>query len=332
MDKDKIDVSIIIPVYNVERYIAECLDSVMAQQTACHIECFVVDDCGTDNSMSIARELIGNYRGQIDFNIITREKNGGLSAARNSGISAARGKYIYFLDSDDVITPDCIDSLMDRAKRHPSAQIIVGNFQTFPQRDVYRHLSLEGKKFPDYSDDVRWIRSIFLSKFPVTSWNKLIKRNFILQNNLYFKEGILHEDNHWQAQAYHMIESIAVVNRVTYLYRMREGSITAGPDSNRKRLNNMRIILDEMFSKKVAWDKGWAEWVYYSLSDLKFSPIYRNDRVAALDLFKSMARRIQHNNGVPTVMRLLFGYWGAVSHRGQERLVNFIFRMYWNRI
>ena len=94
-------VSIVIPVYNVEPYIEECLQSVMRQSYRGEIECILIDDCGTDNSMGIAVQLIEEYNGPIDIKVMHHEHNQGLSAARNTGIDAACGDYIYFLDSDD---------------------------------------------------------------------------------------------------------------------------------------------------------------------------------------------------------------------------------------
>ena len=93
------DISIIIPIYNVEKYVAECLNAVISQ-TYDHskIECILVDDCTPDNSMVIVNEIIGKYNGEMTFNIIGHEQNLGLSAARNTGIEAAAGKYIYFID------------------------------------------------------------------------------------------------------------------------------------------------------------------------------------------------------------------------------------------
>ena len=104
-------ISIIIPVYNVEQYIEECLLSVANQTMTEGIECIIVDDCGPDNSAAIAKRFVDSYQGDIRFTFIQRENNGGLSAARNTGIEAATGEYIYFLDSDDFIVPECIKTL-----------------------------------------------------------------------------------------------------------------------------------------------------------------------------------------------------------------------------
>ena len=94
-------VSIIIPIYNVAPYIKRCLQSV-ADQTYKDIECILIDDCGSDNSINLAKEFIYDYKGNILFTILHHEENKGLSAARNTGLRYAKGEYVYFLDSDDI--------------------------------------------------------------------------------------------------------------------------------------------------------------------------------------------------------------------------------------
>lgn len=266
------DVSIIIPVYNVELYVSDCVKSVISQDCAdtCRIECLIVDDCGMDNSMNIVSSIIAGYSGPIKFRIIHRDTNGGLSAARNTGIREAKGKYVFFLDSDDLITSDCIMSLFGIAQKNPGVEIVTGDFQTFPKKDEFRYMSLKDKNFPEYTDDKTLIRNIFLAEMPVTAWNKLISRIFIIDNNLFFKEGILHEDNHWMAMAYHVITNIAFLNRVVYLYRMRIGSIIFSEGASTRRYYNYANIYAEMFTKKVVWDRPWAKWVFEGLLYLKF--------------------------------------------------------------
>lgn len=304
-----IDVSIIIPVYNVEDYVAECLQSVMAQTADCTMECIVVDDRGSDDSMAVVKRTIADYNGPVEFRIITREVNGGLSAARNTGIRAARGRYVYFLDSDDIIVRDCVSSLLAVADMHPGVEIVTGDFQTFPEKNVYRHLSLQGKNFPEYSENKNWIRSVFLTKYPIIACNKLISRIFIIENNLYFKEGILHEDNHWHAMAYHVVGKIAFVDRILYMYRMRFGSITQSEDVALRRINNMGVICREMFAKEVSWDRPWAKWVFDSLCQFKFSINYKPSSELTKKVLGSCALIVSKNKSCPLPMRMLFRYF-----------------------
>lgn len=301
------DVSIIIPVYNVAPYVQECLNSVSDQSAGVKIECLIVDDCGTDNSIEIANRFIRKYSGPISFRILKREHNGGLSAARNSGIKQAQGKYIYLLDSDDRISSNCIEKLYGCALKYPDAEIITGDFQTFPTPDIHKTLSLAGKNFPEHSTDIEWIRSVLLSSFPITAWNKLITRDFILRNDLYFREGIIHEDNHWHALAYPYLRSVAFVFNVTYYYRMRQGSITMSEGVERKRFENMSIIYTEMFSRNMdQWDYPWMKWMIFAMFSFRFpNEKFIDDRKR---MYVKLNKLIKQNKSIPFLIRLAFKY------------------------
>ena len=111
-------ISIIIPIYNVEKYVAECLNSVISQ-TYDHskIECIIVNDCTPDKSMDIVNKIIGKYSGEMTFITHRHKENKGLSSARNTGISIATGEFLYFLDSDDYIYPNSIELLMEGVEK-----------------------------------------------------------------------------------------------------------------------------------------------------------------------------------------------------------------------
>ena len=104
-------ISIIVPIYNVEEFIAECLQSVVAQ-TYRDYELILVDDCGTDGSMSVAARFASHPALEGKMRILRHDRNRGLSAARNTGTAAAKGKYVLFLDSDDILAPDCLQLLV----------------------------------------------------------------------------------------------------------------------------------------------------------------------------------------------------------------------------
>jgi glycosyltransferase involved in cell wall biosynthesis len=105
-------VSIIVPFYNAEKYIHRCFDSIV-NQTYANIECIFIDDCSPDHCYAILQTRIAEYAGKIDFQIIRHAQNKGVSAARNTGTLAAKGDYVYYLDSDDEITRDCIETLVN---------------------------------------------------------------------------------------------------------------------------------------------------------------------------------------------------------------------------
>ena len=126
--------SIIIPVYNVAPYIANCLRSVMEQSYDDSMECIVVDDCGKDDSIAIAERLINEYEGSIFFEIVHHDQNRGLSASRNTGLTHAKGEYIFFLDSDDEITEDCIEKMMAVVMKDPAVELVQGTYIYYHNR------------------------------------------------------------------------------------------------------------------------------------------------------------------------------------------------------
>ena len=123
----------IVPVYQVELYIEECLRSVMRQAYDGEMECLVIDDCGTDSSMAIVERLIKAYNGPVRFTVIHHERNSGLSASRNTGIQHASGNYLFFLDSDDTIAVNCIAILMGMVKADSAIELVQGNTETYPK-------------------------------------------------------------------------------------------------------------------------------------------------------------------------------------------------------
>ena len=209
-------ISIIIPVYNVASYIEACIKSVMRQTYSGVIECLIVDDRGTDESIAIAGRMIEAYDGPIQFQILYHEQNRGLSAARNTGTEAAKGEYVYYLDSDDEITEDCIQKLLMPVLQDPTIEMVQGN-STALVKEHQSSLVISNEN----------VRECFYHKHQllVYAWNKLIKRSFLTQNKLSFKEGILWEDSYWLFFLLKRLKNVYFIPDVTYLHKNRPGSI-----------------------------------------------------------------------------------------------------------
>ena len=208
-------VSIIVPVYNVENYVEECFQSIARQTYTGAMECIFVDDCGTDRSVALVEEMIAAYRGPIAFKMLHHERNRGLSAARNTGLREASGDYVYFIDSDDSITPECIALLSALAKKYPGVDMVQGS--TYCEHNGFR---LNEKLLPEYNSNKRWIGKQFLSRrLPITAWNRLVRRDFLLKNGLIFEEGVIHEDELWTFLLAKHLQSIAFCFVDTYMYR-----------------------------------------------------------------------------------------------------------------
>lgn len=214
-------ISIIIPVYNVESYISKCIESVL-NQTYKEFEIIIVDDGSPDNSIKIAQKYA-----DIDKRItIIRKENGGLSDARNAGMQEAKGKYIYFLDSDDYIEDILLEKVINCAEKNNSDVIIFGYFV-------------------DYVDDkgsVKYTNNVFLNTTELEvkyegsfivdnnllamlgyAWNKFYKRDYLINNNIKFEKGVsLIEDILFNELALTKSKNIFILKNQLYHYTHRD--------------------------------------------------------------------------------------------------------------
>lgn len=240
-------VSVIIPVYNVEPYIARCLQSVMNQTYEGPLECILVDDGCTDNSVAIVECMLAGYDGAIAFKILHHENNRGQSAARNTGTDAAIGEYIYYLDSDDAMTPDCITLMVAEVEKYPGLEMAFGDID-----NVYDNgLRVEKMLYygpPCCINNNDWVRFQFFkadSVFPGVVVNKLIKAGFLKSNVLRFKEGVIHEDDHWSFYVYKKLKNLSIIGKCTYLRYVREGSIMTTLTKQRT-ADSVIVILEDL--------------------------------------------------------------------------------------
>ena len=178
-------VSIIIPVYNVSKYIERCLKSVLGQ-TWKDLEIILVDDCTPDDSMDIVRGILETSSRSDIVTILKHEKNRGLSAARNTGIRQATGNYLYFLDSDDYLPANGIELLADAAIQY-DVDFVIGNYEITgsprwtPPLLLDTCLLVNNKEILSaYSKD----------KWYVMAWNKLIRKSFVNDSSLFFRKGL----------------------------------------------------------------------------------------------------------------------------------------------
>ena len=234
-------VSVIIPVYQVSDYVVRCLGSVMSQ-TYSDIECIIVDDATLDDSIEKCEKIIKDYDGPIQFRIHHHEKNRGLSAARNTGIDAASGEYIFFLDADDEITPDCIEKLASKVMEDDSIEMVQGSFiKDFGDEIIryqYKDLRITN------NDEVRR-QFLYNRNINYGVWNKLIKRVFVLENRLYNKDGILCEDLLWTFFLIKYLKNAYLCHEITYYYKLRPGSIVTGKSLEEKGKSEV-IIYEEI--------------------------------------------------------------------------------------
>lgn len=220
-------VSVIIPIYNVEEYLEQCIQSVI-DQTLKEIEIICVNDGTQDNSMEIVHRLAEN-----DARItIVEKENGGLSSARNAGINKAKGKYILFLDSDDYLKADTLEKLWNIAWKKELDDVF------FLAEAFYEseELSLKHKSYDKYYMRNKtypgvWVGQDLFSEFmrnddfKPSACLQFIRREILCENNIDFYEGIIHEDNLFTLQILALTKRVACVEDAFYMRRIRENSI-----------------------------------------------------------------------------------------------------------
>lgn len=212
-----VQVSLIIPVYNVADYLDQCLHSVEEQEYK-NLQVIIVNDGSTDCSQDICE---GYVKKNPESWILVNQKNGGLSAARNTGLSYATGDYIAFLDSDDWIDSDFISTLVESAEK-AGADIVESGIR-WCYSDMQRIDATEESCIYDMREA---LGHYLLQTKPIHSavWCKLYKKNIF--ENLNFAVGKLHEDGYFTYQAMYKCEKYAVIKYTGYNYRQnREGSI-----------------------------------------------------------------------------------------------------------
>ena len=217
------EVSIIVPVYQVEKYIRQCVDSILAQ-TFTDFELILVDDGSKDGSGEICDE----YAGMDERVKVVHKENGGLSDARNRGMDQAVGKYFMFVDSDDYIAPTMLESLYSSMRRE-NADIVVCNFRFTFDNASEKNFSTEVKA------EVLTGAEIFYDRknernygIWTVAWNKLYKRETI--GKVRFRFGKYHEDEFWANDIYQMDIKVVTIPECLYYYRQREDSIMGKKD------------------------------------------------------------------------------------------------------
>lgn len=291
-------VSVIVPVYQVSDYVVRCIRSVM-DQTYSDIECIIVDDATKDDSIEKCERLIEEYNdnlnlddnqnGRIRFKILHHEVNRGLSAARNTGTRAASGEYLFYLDSDDYITPNCIERLAAVVQEDSSIEMVQGNSL----------IKSDGKDNPlgkvkqpvriSNNDEAR--KEFFKNRnIYISVWNRLLKKSFIEENNLYCREGLVFEDLLWIFYLMKHLNKAYLCEETTYYYCLRQGSILveAKPESVKCYVTSFNEILNNLSN---GYERDEINgYLYYFIkryvSYVKIVPEFKN----TIRLYKSKAR------------------------------------------
>ena len=275
-------VSIIVPVYNVEQYLKECIESILAQ-TWKNFEVILVDDGSTDSSGKICDE----YSQKKEFISVIHKKNGGLSSARNAGIDVAQGDYLAFIDSDDVVHPRYLSELVAIVKRE-KADLAACNF--------YVGSLCRWKNSSEVKYDIRCNEDV-LKKMNdndvvvTVAWNKLYHAKFFREYGLRYPVGKIHEDMFLTPQILYYTKKMVITNEQLYFYRQRENSIMNSSFSI-KQLDALDAIefRIELFQH---WNKQYLQASEYESYIRKSNELYKKMKEEETDLYIEAQEKIK---------------------------------------
>lgn len=224
---EKIDLSIIVPAYNVEEYIDDCIKSIKNQVTKSSIEIIIVNDGSTDSTDDIIKRI------DDERIIYIIQENKGLSAARNAGLNHATGRYVLFVDSDDILETSSIDMLMNEAANN-NADIVVGGYYTFSNDNDKQYFVGERKEIEN--DPARAVQNMGFA------WGKVCRRE--LFHHLRFPEGAWYEDTIICNVLYRMCKTMIVIDKPVCGYRINPKGISKTAGNSVKALDHLWVLFD----------------------------------------------------------------------------------------
>lgn len=237
-------ISVIIPLYNTEKYIGECLDSILAQ-TFTNFEVIVVDDCSTDNSAAIVENYIPKFGGRLKLSRM-KKNSGGAPAPRNKGFSLSRGEYILFMDSDDELIKTALEEFYDFAKNF-DAEIVYtekyyrkeGSSKTFYESHWQKGGFVDMPTLETENLAER-VQRITQERYSLEPWNNLIKRELIVENEISFPKLKVYDDEIWTYALVFSAKKYLRVPRPLCIHRFHDSSNTG---SAKPPLDNIKFFL-----------------------------------------------------------------------------------------
>jgi len=304
--------SFIIPVYNVEKYIRDCILSIYGQNLLDEdFEVILVNDGTEDNSFEVIQDILTQHDNIIRID----QDNQGLSVARNTGIKYAKGEYILFVDSDDVLVKESVGPLLSVANTS-CADLVVANFLKLSDEEI---INYKKEDTDEYASSVTKTGfKLFLDDLDPSQnyvWRTMYRREFLLQNKITFIPGICYEDIPFTPECYLTAQICVRVNSILYLYRMGHSSITSKMDKKKAmdlnkvieriwKLNKMKCINKEIHQRLMDNLFSTFSFELWCISHNKNVYIYKDEIVADL---KKRVPDLWFMNGYKQIMvSLLF--------------------------
>lgn len=317
-------ISVVIPVYNVEKYLAECVDSVLGQSYTDY-EIILVDDGATDSS----GEMCDAYALRDSRIRVIHRSNGGLSAARNTGLKAARGEYIYFLDSDDYIEACALEHLLATAEQEQADVVFFDGYVFFDECEEDDSVSryIRKARYPSRNGrEMLWMQ-LLNEEYRTPVQFMLIKKHYLELHALLFEEGIIHEDELFTFQVYNADGRVAHCHEQLYARRVRPASIMTSSGAMRRYDSMLRIynILSEMYrSGSAAGDAATLYLIRTAKSVLgKYNLLSETDQNTVADRHQKFKKDVMTHRGFGDLKLKIkcSGKVGNLIYRAQGKLL-----------
>jgi len=251
------DISLIIPIYNVEKYLKDCLESAV-NQTINNYEIILINDGSTDSSKEIAEKYEKKYKNIILIN----KENEGLGAARNTGIKNAHGKYICFLDSDDMITKDRLEKQFNLANEY-NLDIVMSGCRYYYEKGLDKKVDTSNQEYVNtwadekkvYNGKEFFMEEICQNRINQITCREMYKKSFLIENNIFYPEGILSEDIEFFVRTLLKAKRVMNIPKSFYIWRKRPSSITTSK-VNRRHVESFIIVCNKLFEAFKAEEKN----------------------------------------------------------------------------
>ena len=313
MEKTKIKVSVIVPIYNVENYIKKCLES-LVNQTLNELQIILVNDGSKDKSGNIAKEYADKFPEKI---IYLEKKNGGLSDARNFGIPYAKGEYIAFLDSDDYIDLNAYETMYNKAIEEDS-DLVECNFIWEYDNKIKKDVRIE------YSN-----KKEMLAFIRVVAWNKLIKRKLIVDKNILFPKGLRYEDVEFTYKLLPFVNKVSFVNDFFVHYMQRKDSIANVQNEKTSQIFDILNNVLNFYKENNLYDEYKQELEYNYARYLLCSSLKRMSKIPDKNVRKKLIKEswellnktfpewrknylIKHGKGIKNLYLKFIGPFGNI--------------------
>lgn len=288
-------ISIIVPVYNVEAYIEACIRSVAELALPCPTECILVDDCGSDNSMAVATEAVSHAGGDVEFVIVRHRQNMGLAEARNTGILSARGEFVIFVDSDDRLLPNALQTLYRAAMAHPEADFIQADYQA--EEPSLNSLSQSMTLMAQDAGEL-----YLANLLSHGAWARLYRKQFFIRYGCLFRPDVCFEDSCWLVDALPHLYAIRYEAVPVYYYRTNAEGIMHSPAKRDFRLQGHRtmasLLLDNR--QRLPW-QGVTFLMVWNLAACILDADTQKDKV----LWQRVFRQVRHTHNLRLTLAML---------------------------